>query len=91
VFFYFPFLAVIPSALVFLSVDREEFVYWERLTYDSMAVLFVLGLAVVLFVIYLFFKRGDAERSYKFIAIKVIKRLAAHHVKSDYYTVDLVY
>lgn len=90
-FFYIPFFAIIPSALIFLSIDREEYVYWERLTYNSMAILFVFGIALILFIIYLFFKRKDAERKFKFIASKVIKKLAKNHVKSDYYTVDLVY
>jgi hypothetical protein len=56
-----------------------------------MAILFVFGIALILFIIYLFFKRKDAERKFKFIASKVIKRLAKSHVKGDYYTVDLVY
>ena len=90
-FFYIPFFSIIPCALIILSIDREEYVTWERITYNSMAILFAFGIGLILFIIYLFFKRRDAERKFKFIASKVIKRLAKNHVKSDYYTIDMVY
>jgi hypothetical protein len=71
-FLYMPFLGIFPSAYIYLSIDREDLVTWERLTYSSNAVLLLLAIALVIFIVYLFHKRHEAERRQKFIANKVL-------------------
>jgi hypothetical protein len=71
VFIYIPFLAVIPCAYIYLSIDKEEYVDFERITYNSTAFLIVLAILLIMFITYLFFKRQDAERKQKFVANKV--------------------
>jgi uncharacterized protein (UPF0333 family) len=91
VFLFLPFGGIIPSAIFYLSIDREEYVDWERLVTGSIVVLMLLAIALVMVIVHLFFKRKDFDKKFTFIASKCIKELARIHVKADYYVMGLVY
>jgi hypothetical protein len=91
VFLYLPFAGIIPSAIFYLSVDREEYVDWERLVTGVIAQLMLLAAGLVMVIVHLFYKRRDFDKKFNFIASKVIKRLAKNHVKADYYILKLAY
>jgi len=86
-----PFSGIIPSSLIYLSVDKEELVDYERMVIAVTALLLMFGIALVTSITHLFFKRRDFEKKFKFIANKVIKKLAKNHIKSDYNVINLAY
>ena len=73
IFLYLPFSGIIPVSLMYLSVDDEKLVSYERMVFAVVFLLLLAGLILLTIVIHLFFKRRDFEKKFKFIASKVIK------------------
>lgn len=89
IFLFVPFGSIIPCAIFYLSINKEEYVEWERLVTGSIIQLMLLAIALIIVIIHLFFK--DFNKKFTFIASKIIKRLADNHVKADYYVLGLIY
>ena len=85
IFLYLPFTGILPSAIFYLSIDREDLVTYERMVAAVTALLLILGVSLIGILAHLYFKRRDFEKKFKFIASKLIKKLAKSHVKSDYH------
>jgi len=51
----------------------------------------MVGISLVAILVHLYFRRGNMEKKFKFVATQVIKKLADLHVKSDYSVIDKVY
>jgi hypothetical protein len=56
VFLYIPFGAIIPSARFYLSIDKEEYVDYERLVSGGIAVLMLLAIALISIIMHFFFR-----------------------------------
>ncbi len=91
IFLYLPFTGILPSAIFYLSINSEELVIYERMVAGVTALLLIVGISLVAVLVHLYFKRIDFEKKFKFIASKVIKKMAKIHVKCDYNIVNLVY
>ena len=91
IFVYFPFIGIIPTAMMYLSIDREQYVTYERMVIACLVLLALMGLSLTIVVFHLFFKRRENEKKFKFISCRVIKRMAKHHVKTDFYMMNLIY
>lgn len=91
IFLYLPFSGILPTSIIYLSEQDEDQVDLERLVIGSTALLLLTGIVLVGLLTHLYFKRREFERKFKFIASKVIKKLAKNHVKSDYSSVNLAF
>jgi hypothetical protein len=91
IFLYLPFTGVVPSSAFYLSKNDEDWVVYERLLAAFIAFLIMVGISLIAILGYLYFRRRDFEKKFKFIASKVIKKLAKNHVKSDYHVINLAY
>lgn len=90
-FIFLPFIGIIPSAMIYLSINSESYVEYERMVIACVVLLILLGMSLVVIIFHLYFKRRENQRKFKFIACKVIKKLAKSHVKVDFYMVNLLY
>lgn len=77
--------------MIYLSIDSEDNILYERLIVAVIAFLLMVGLSLVSILVHLYFRRGNMEKKFKFVATQVIKKLADLHVKSDYSVIDKVY